>query len=112
MLLTHRFAPSCAPALGDRVRLVETGWPLQITGNHYLDAAVEYALGPALALRLPRRDLRCVIFFGPPSVPGMWFTRHVLFAASRRRPRLLYFCFEPPRFIYSDTDEIAARLGS
>lgn len=111
ILLTHRFASACRPALGKGVRLIETGWPMQITGNHYLDAAVEYALGPLLALRIPRRGLRGVIFFGPPSVPAMWFVRRMLFPLMGGRVPLLYFCFEPPRFIYSDTAEIAARLG-
>jgi glycosyltransferase involved in cell wall biosynthesis len=111
LLLTHRFADECRPALSERVRLVETGWPLQVTGNHYLDAAVEYALGPALALRIPRRSLRGVVFFGPPSVPAMWFVRRLLMPVSGKRVPVLYFCFEPPRFVYSDTAEIAARLG-
>lgn len=111
ILLTHRFAPECRPALGPGVRLIETGWPMQPTGNHYVDAAVEYALGPALALRLPKRGLRGVIFFGPPSVPGLWFARRVLFPLLGKRAPVLYFCFEPPRFIYSDTNDIVARLG-
>ncbi|HKP52865.1 MAG TPA: glycosyltransferase family 4 protein [Chloroflexia bacterium] len=111
ILLTHRFAPECRPALGPGVRLIETGWPMQPTGNHYVDAAVEYALGPALALRLPKQGLRGVIFFGPPSVPGLWFARRVLFPLLGKRVPVLYFCFEPPRFIYSDTDDIVARLG-
>ncbi len=111
ILLTHRFAETCRPALAPGVRLVETGWPMQLTGNHYLDAAVEYALGPALALRIPRGALRGVVFFGPPSVPAMWFARRILFPLTGTKTSLLYFCFEPPRFIYSDTAEVAARLG-
>lgn len=111
ILLTHRFAPECRPALGSGVRLIETGWPMQPTGNHYMDAAVEYALGPALALRIPRRGLRGVVFFGPPSVPAMWLTRRVLFPLFGKRVPVLYFCFEPPRFIYSDTEDIVSRLG-
>ena len=111
ILLTHRIASECYPALGAGVRVVETGWPLQPTGNHYLDASVEYALGPALALRLPKRGVRGVIFFGPPSVPALWFARRVLLPVLGKRVPLLYFCFEPPRFIYSDTDDVVARLG-
>jgi len=111
VLLTHRMAEECKPALGRSVRLVETGWRLQITGNHYLDAAIEYALGPALALQVPRTDLEGIIFFGPPSVPAIWFTRRVLLRSWRKRVPVLYFCFEPPRFIYRDTDDIVRRLG-
>ncbi len=112
ILLTHRFAPECRPALGPGVRLIETGWPMQPTGNHYMDAGVEYALGPALAMRLPKRGLRGVIFFGPPSVPGLWFARRILFPLLGKRVPMLYFCFEPPRFIYSDTEDIVARMGT
>jgi glycosyltransferase involved in cell wall biosynthesis len=112
ILLTHRLAPECRPALGAGVRLIETGWPLQLTGNHYVDAALEYALGPALALKIPREGLRGVIFFGPPSVPAMWFSRRVLLRAGSLRVPVLYFCFEPPRFIYRDTEDIVKRLGA
>jgi glycosyltransferase involved in cell wall biosynthesis len=111
VLLTHRFAEECRPALSKDVRLIETGWRLQVTGNHYLDAALEYALGPALAMKMPRRDLRGVIFFGPPSVPAMWITKRLLMPVWRERVPVLYFCFEPPRFVYSDTADVAARVG-
>jgi glycosyltransferase involved in cell wall biosynthesis len=111
VLLTHRFAAECRPALSAQVRLVETGWPLRLTGNHYPDAAVEYAAGPALTLKMPKERLSGVVFFGPPSVPAMWFARRILFGLRRHRVPTLYFCFEPPRFIYSDTSEILARLG-
>ncbi|MEO6458069.1 MAG: glycosyltransferase family 4 protein [Chloroflexia bacterium] len=111
IILTHRFAAECRPALEDGVRLVETGWPMQVTGNHYLDAAVEYALGPALALRMQFSKLSAVIFFGPPSVPALWFSRRFLLPLTGRKVPILYFCFEPPRFIYSDTNDIVSRLG-
>jgi phosphatidylinositol alpha-1,6-mannosyltransferase len=84
---------------------------MRVTGNHYVDAAVEYALGPALALRIPWRGLDGVIFFAPPSAPAMWFARRLLFPLAGKRVPTLYFCFEPPRFIYSDTADIAGRLG-
>ena len=112
VLLTHYIAEECKPALGEGMRVVETGWPTRITGNHYLDAAIEYALGPALALRIPREGLDGVVFFGPPSVPAMWFARRVLFRLAGVRVPMLYFCFEPPRFIYRDTADIVKRLGT
>jgi glycosyltransferase involved in cell wall biosynthesis len=111
VLLTHKLAEECRPALGAGVRLIETGWPLQLTGNHYLDAAIEYAVGPALALRIPRDNLEGMVFFGPPSVPAMWLTRRLLFRVWGKRVPVLYFCFEPPRFIYRDTDDIVRGLG-
>lgn len=113
-LLTHRFAQECRPALGAGVRLIETGQRVEVTGNHYLDAAIEYASGPALALRIPTRGICAIIFFGPPSVPAMWFARRFLFRLRRKGKAvpMLYFCFEPPRFIYSDTSAIVKRLGA
>lgn len=112
VLLTHRFAPECRPALGAGVRLVESGLPQQLSGNHYVDAAVEYAAGPALATMLPALKPNAVVFFGPPSVPAMWFSRRLLFPALGIKVPVLYFCFEPPRFIYRDTADIVKRLGS
>jgi glycosyltransferase involved in cell wall biosynthesis len=112
VLLTHRLAGECRPALGDKVRLVETGLPQQLTGNHYVDAAVEYVMSPALAALLPRLDPTAVVFFGPPSVPAMWFARRMLFRILGIRVPVLYFCFEPPRFIYRDTEDIVKRLGA
>ncbi len=112
VLLTHRLAPECRPALGSGVRLVESGIPQQLTGNHYIDAAVEYAMGPALAARIQGLEPGAVVFFGPPSVPAMWFARRVLFRSAGIRVPVLYFCFEPPRFIYRDTEDIVQRLGA
>lgn len=111
VLLTHRISADCFPAMGTGVGLVETGWPMRLTGNHYLDAAVEYALGPVLALHLLREKPSGIVFFGPPSVPAMWFSRRILLPIARHKVPLLYFCFEPPRFIYSDTGDIVRRLG-
>lgn len=112
VLLTHHIAEECLPALSEGVGLIESGMPLQLTGNHYIDAAVEYALGPVLALDIPREKLSGVVFFGPPSVPAMWFSRRIWLPLLRKRVPLLYFCFEPPRFIYSDTGDIVSRLGA
>ena len=111
VLLTHHIAEECLPALGEGVGLIESGVPQQLTGNHYIDAAVEYALGPALALGIPRKKLSGVVFFGPPSVPAMWFARRIWLPLLGKRVPVLYFCFEPPRFIYSDTGDIVSRLG-
>ncbi|HVF98922.1 MAG TPA: glycosyltransferase [Chloroflexia bacterium] len=112
VLLTHHIAEECLPALGEGVGLIESGVPQQLTGNHYMDAVVEYALGPALALGIPRKKLSGVVFFGPPSVPAMWFARRIWLPLLRKRVPVLYFCFEPPRFIYSDTGDIVSRLGA
>ncbi|HET6312850.1 MAG TPA: glycosyltransferase [Chloroflexia bacterium] len=112
VLLTHHIAEECLPALGEGVGLIESGVPQQVTGNHYIDAAVEYVLGPVLALGIPRKKLSGVVFFGPPSVPAMWFARRIWLPLLGKRVPVVYFCFEPPRFIYSDTEDIVSRLGA
>jgi glycosyltransferase involved in cell wall biosynthesis len=63
-------------------------------------------------LKIPGDGLDGIVFFGPPSVPAMWLTRRVLLRPWHKRVPLLYFCFEPPRFIYRDTDDIVGRLGA
>jgi glycosyltransferase involved in cell wall biosynthesis len=111
-LLTHRLAPECAPGLAPGVRLVQTGRRMAWTGQHYLDAALEYALGPWILRRLPPlAQVEGLCFFGPPSLPALWWTRRVLLPLARRRVPCLYFCYEPPRVVYSDTGVISRRLG-
>ncbi|HMA38333.1 MAG TPA: glycosyltransferase [Chloroflexia bacterium] len=112
-LLTHRMAAACRPALAPGVRLRETGRRLEWTGRHYADAALEYLLGPWLLRALPPlRTVAGLCFFGPPSLPALWWAKRVLLPwRGRRDIPCLYFCFEPPRVIYSDTAAISRRLG-
>lgn len=105
-LLTHRFAPECRPALSPKVNLVETGRNLNLTGNHYLDSIIEYLAVPSLLRALPP-GATTVCFFGPPSLPGLWWGKKV----RRLRQKLLYFCYEPPRAAYTDRLEVTRRMG-
>lgn len=106
-LVTHHFDSVCRPALGPQVHLVETGRRLNLTGNHYLNAPLEYLSGIQLLSLIPA-DARAITFFGPPSLPAL------AWRAQRRRDKipLLYFCYEPPRFAYDDTREVTARMGA
>ena len=107
-VVTHRAAPEVRAALDSRVGLVESGRRVDRFGHHYLDAALEYGLAPALLRAIPA-DADGIVFFGPPSLPALWWER-----VSRRRSRsrpLLYFCYEPPRAAYSDRDLVARRFG-
>jgi glycosyltransferase involved in cell wall biosynthesis len=107
-VVTHRAVPEVRAALDSRVGLVESGRRVDRFGHHYLDAALEYALAPALLRAIPA-DADGVVFFGPPSLPALWWER-----MSRRRGRsrpLLYFCYEPPRAAYSDRALVARRFG-
>ncbi len=105
-LLTHRFAAECRPALSPEVRLIETGRNLNLTGNHYLDSILEYLAAPGLLRHLPQ-DATAICFFGPPSLPGLWWGKKI----RRLRPKLLYFCYEPPRAAYTDRLEVTRRMG-
>lgn len=106
-LVTHYFDPRCAPALGAAVPVIETGIRLNPTRNHYLNAPFEYLYSLRLLNRIGA-DAEAVTFFGPPSLPAL------AWASLRRtlRAPLLYFCYEPPRFVYDDTAAVAARLGA
>jgi glycosyltransferase involved in cell wall biosynthesis len=112
-LMTHRLAAACRPDLAPQVRLRQTGRRLEWTGRHYADAALEYLLGPWLLRGLPPlREVRGLVFFGPPSLPALWWAKRVLLPLRGQRDiPCLYFCFEPPRVIYSDTAAISRRLG-
>ncbi len=106
-IVTHYFAAECWPDVGPGVRVVAGPRRLDRFGSHYLNAAIEYLRGPALLKRVPERA-DAVCFFGPPSLPSLWWARRR--KLWRQRP-CLYFCYEPPRFIYSDTAAITRRLG-
>ena len=113
MLLTQRLAPTCRSELAPHVRLRQMGRRLEWTGRHYADAALEYGLGPWVLRGLPPvREIAGLCFFGPPSLPALWWAKRVLLPLRGRRDiPCLYFCFEPPRVIYSDTAAISRRLG-
>ncbi|MEW6368082.1 MAG: glycosyltransferase family 4 protein [Acidobacteriota bacterium] len=105
-ILCHTMDPTCRTLAEDaKVPVVETGKTLDRWKNRYLNATLDYFSAASLASRLSDGDAVCV-FFGA-ALPGLAWLRKV-----RRRPnRCLYFCYEPPRFIYRDRDEILARLG-
>ncbi len=105
-ILTHRFAAECRPALSPEVNLIETGRNLNLTGNHYLDSFLEYLAVPGLLRHLPP-DTTMLCFFGPPSLPGLWWAKKV----RRLKQKLLYFCYEPPRAAYTDRLEVTRRMG-
>ncbi len=106
-LVTNYFDNSCRPALDPAVTLIETGMRGNIFHNHYLDAPLEYLYSIRLLAHI-RADAEAITFFGPPSLPALAWSKKF---AKRKIPQL-YFCYEPPRFIYDDTREIVARLGA
>lgn len=106
-LVTNYFDSSCRPDLDSRVELVETGVRAEFFHNHYLDAGLEYVYSMRLSGRV-EANAEAITFFGPPSLPALAWSKRF---GNRRLPHL-YFCYEPPRFIYADTAEVVARLGA
>lgn len=104
-IVSHQLAPEVRAAVDPAVEVIETGQRVDRFGNHYLDAALEYLLGPRLLTAIPERA-DGLVFFGPPSLPALWWARRRF----GRRP-LLYFCYEPPRAAYSDRRLVARRFG-
>lgn len=104
-LVCHQFDPSCRARLAPGVGLACTGARLDWTSNRYLNAVFDYVrawqLGPSLD---PRSDVQ--LFFGP-SLPLAWYLRRV----SRSGAVVLYYCWEPPRVLYQDREEVLGRLG-
>ncbi len=105
-LVTHYFDSSCRSSLSPRVHLCETGRRANFFHNHYLDAALEYLYSVRLLSQVGP-DAEALTFFGPPSLPALFWSKRI----QHRRAPHLYFCYEPPRFIYDDTREITIRLG-
>lgn len=104
---THYVDEQCRRNWPADVGLAGTGPKLQVFGNHYLDASLEYLLTPRLIGR-SGRAFDAAVFFGGPSLPALNWAKRV----RRVSFPCLYFCYEPPRFAYTDTEEVAARLGA
>ncbi len=119
-ILTHKVSPACRAAIPPSVQLVETGFNLNLTHNHYFDSLLEYLSVPFLLRHIPKKENKqkgvqgkvdAICFFGPPSLPGLWWAKHL----RRLKIPLLYFCYEPPRAAYTDISEVsrawAGKLG-
>lgn len=106
-VLCHEMHASCRALLGvPGVSVVQTGRRLDRFRNRYLNAPFDYFSSLSL---LPAASDRAAtfVFFGP-ALPALWWWRRL----KRRRSRCLYFCYEPPRFIYRDRREILDRVGA
>ncbi len=104
-VVTHELDPRCLPLVAAGVEVRATGARFAWTGNHYLDSAIRYVAGMALAWRVPA-SADVAIFFAAASVPAL-----ACLGLRGTPTRRLYFCFEPPRFAYRDREAILGRLG-
>lgn len=102
-IVCHQFHPSCARILPQGATLYRSGFKLDFFTNRYLNAAFDYARNGSLMRLIPdSADVICC--FGPALT---------LASQIKRKPnrRLLYFCYEPPRFLYTDREIIRKQLG-
>jgi glycosyltransferase involved in cell wall biosynthesis len=105
VLICHNFHQSCYSLLYPGVKLIESKKRLEYFRNHFLNAPFDYLRTISLKKYL-RNSADILCFFGP-SLPLLWYIK----ALTRLKRHCFYFCYEPPRFIYKDRDEIIFRMG-
>lgn len=107
VLVCHTMHPSARQiAEASGIRVVAAGRSLDRFGNRYLNAVLDYLSSFELLDRVESDEAPCV-FFGA-SLPALfWFKR-----VRRARNRCLHFCFEPPRFLDRDREDILRRVSS
>lgn len=102
-ILCHQFDPSCRAILPSGAKLLVSGSRLDFFKNRYANAMFDYFKAGSL-LNLLSSSVDAVCCFGP-----------ALTVIPRIKKKLkvpvLYFCYEPPRFLYTDRDLIQERLG-
>lgn len=102
-VVCHQFHPSCTPILPEGAKLYRSESKIDFFKNRYLNAAFDYARNGSLLPLIPHSaDVICC--FGP----AITLASRIQHEADRC---LLYFCYEPPRFLYTDREIIRKRLG-
>ncbi|PWT93506.1 MAG: hypothetical protein C5B54_01730 [Acidobacteria bacterium] len=101
-ILCHQFDDSCLPILPKNAELRQTGKKLDFFSNRYANAALDYFRTSSLT-EFVSSEMNAVCCFGP----GL--TAAPLIRA--KNIPALYFCYEPPRFLYVDREMIQNRLG-
>jgi glycosyltransferase involved in cell wall biosynthesis len=102
-ILCHQFDSTCNALLTPNSKLVVSGKTIDFFRNRYLNAAFDYFWTKSIIELLPAK-LDAICCFGPALtlLPTIKKTRHL---------PVLYFCYEPPRFLYTDHEIILDRLG-
>lgn len=105
-IVCHQFDESCRARLASGVELAVGGARLDWTGNRYLNAVFDYSRTLKLGRLLdPRADFR--VFFGPALLLAWRCMRRSRKAATPS----IYYCWEPPRALYQDREEVLRRIG-
>lgn len=102
-IFCHQFDESCRPILLPGVNLKVSGIKLDFFRNRYLNAAFDYSRSSSLA-RMLQEDVDAACCFGPAlaSSPVL---------IGRGKFPVFYFCYEPPRFLYTDRTMIQEKLS-
>src|SRR5262249_14260180 len=101
-IFCHQFDESCRSILSPNVKLISTAKRMDYFQNRYLNAAFDYFRSSSLGSMVPNPfDAACC--FGPALAASPVLIR-------RRNFPVFYFCYEPPRFLYTDRDVIEKNL--
>jgi glycosyltransferase involved in cell wall biosynthesis len=101
-IFCHQFDESCRSILSPDVKLISTGSRMDYFRNRYLNAAFDYFRSSSLA-RMLRDDYDAVCCFGPALAASTTLM-------STGKFPVFYFCYEPPRFLYTDRNVIEQNL--
>ena len=101
-IFCHQFDESCRSILSPAVKLITTGQRIDYFRNRYLNAAFDYFRSSSLA-RMVQDDYDAACCFGPALAASPTLLKSENFP-------VFYFCYEPPRFIYSDREVIEEKL--
>jgi len=105
-IVCHQFDASCRPRLDAGVELVTSGARLDWSRSRYLNAVSDYTRTFGLGRLLdPEADFR--VFFGP----ALLLARRRLSASRAAGIPSIYYCWEPPRVLFQDREEVLRRLG-
>jgi glycosyltransferase involved in cell wall biosynthesis len=101
-VVCHQFDESCRSILSPNVKLISSGTRMDYFRNRYLNAAFDYFRSSSLA-SMVQDDYDGICCFGPALAASPTLL------AQAKIP-VFYFCYEPPRFLYTDRDVIEANL--
>lgn len=102
-ILCQQFDPSCSSLLSPQVNLSVSGKKMDFFRNRYANAVFDYFRTSDLIDLLPK-DMDAVCCFGP-ALTLLPRIKHA------KKVPVLYFCYEPPRFLYTDRKAILNQLG-
>ncbi len=105
-LLTLSMNDECQRELDENVELIEYMPSLDRIKNHYWKIFFEHLFVYRLAALIPV-DIDVVYFHKSSSLPCLFYYKDI----KKGKIPSLYFCYEPPRFLYDLKEETLSHLG-